>query len=170
MRPRISIRGSVHPSVGPSICWSVRYASAKTAVRSYIETKDQPICFDSLPYYLVISLIYLSICLHICHVTWSIHAETQTRRIVARSGLLFLFLQYFSFSASIVFVRTKKSIGFSPEELVQVEVGKQQEPVEDMRPNDRNIMYSLNYTFLTYIDIPSQSEKEMTQMRTSPAR
>ena len=52
---------------------------------------------------------------------------------------------------------------------MQVEVGKQQEPVEDMRPNDRNVMYSLNYTFLTYIDIPSQSEKEMTQMRTSPA-
>ena len=51
-------------------------------VRSYTET-----CFESIIYYLVVSPVCSSICLSI-YVIWSIHAKTQSRRIVALSGLL----------------------------------------------------------------------------------
>ena len=95
MRPRISIRGSVRPSVRPSVRRSVgplRLCKNRVSrlflatVRFYTETNDQPTCFESLLYYSVVSPVCSSICLSI-YVTWSIHAETQSGRIFARSGL-----------------------------------------------------------------------------------
>ena len=107
MRPRISIRGfvrpsvrrSVRPSVGPSVRPSVRPLRLcknrvsrlfLATVRSYTETNDQPTCFESLLYYSVVSPVCSSICLSV-YVTWSIHAETQSGRIFARSGLFSFF-------------------------------------------------------------------------------
>ena len=90
-----SVSPSVHPSVGPSVRWSVRPLRLcenrvsrlfLATVRSYTETNDQPTCFESLLYYSVVFTVCLSICLSI-YVTWSIHAETQSGRIVSRSGL-----------------------------------------------------------------------------------
>ena len=50
-------------------------------VRSYTETNDQPTCLESL-----FARLFVHMSLR-TYVTWSIHAETQPRRIVARSGL-----------------------------------------------------------------------------------
>ena len=90
---RISIRGSVCPSVGLSICWSIHWLVSPlrlckkhvsrlflATVRSYTKTNDQPTCW-------VFSPVYSSICLSHTYVTWSIHTESQPGRIVARSGL-----------------------------------------------------------------------------------
>ena len=92
---------SVGPSVGPSVRRSVRRASVGplrlcedrvsrlflATVRSYTETNDQPTYFESL---FIRRFVHLS--LH-TYVTWSIYAETQPGRIVARSGL-FHFLAF----------------------------------------------------------------------------
>ena len=88
---RISIRGSVCPLVRPSVgplrlCKNRVSRLFLAAVRSYIKSNDRQICFESLLYYSVVSSVSSSICLSI-HVTCSIHAETQSGRIVARSGM-----------------------------------------------------------------------------------
>ena len=82
----------VCPSVGPSVrplvgllCLCKNRVSRLflATVRSYTETNDQPTCFESLFTHLSFHLS-----LH-TYVTWSILAETQPGRIVARSGLFF---------------------------------------------------------------------------------
>ena len=78
---------SVRPSVRPlRLCKNRVSRLFLATVRSYTETNDQPTCFESLLYHLVVSPVCSSICLSI-YVTWSIHAETRPGRIVARSGL-----------------------------------------------------------------------------------
>ena len=100
MRPRVSIRGSVRPSVR----LSVRYASWKIAFlclfwprwdRILDKTIDKHVlrsCFDGY----VRNSSSLSVCSSICLSMYrthsarnSIHAVTQSGRIVARSGLFF---------------------------------------------------------------------------------
>ena len=79
---------SVCPSVTP--VQKPRFSILAT-VRSYTETNEQPTCFESLHYHLVVSPVCLSI-----YVTWSIHAETRPGRIVARSGLFIHILNFLS--------------------------------------------------------------------------
>ena len=86
---RISIRGSVRPSVGPwRLCKKHVSGLYLATVRSYTETIE-PTCFESLLHNNLVSSICSSICLSL-NVTWSIHAETQSGRIFARSGLFTL--------------------------------------------------------------------------------
>ena len=71
-----SVRPSVRRSVYPLRKCKNRVSRLFLAtVRSYTETNDQPTCFDSLLYHLVVSPVCSSICLSI-YVTWSIHADT----------------------------------------------------------------------------------------------
>ena len=84
---RLSFRPSFRPSVDPlRLCINRVSRLFLATVRSYTETNDQPTCFESLLYYSVVSPVCSSICLSV-YVTWSIHAETQSGRIFARSGL-----------------------------------------------------------------------------------
>ena len=68
---RPSIGPSVRRSVGPSVRLSVTQMQKRVSqfflatVRSYTETNDQPTCFDSLLYHLVVSPVCSSICLSI---------------------------------------------------------------------------------------------------------
>ena len=83
---RPAVRPSVRPSVGPSVgplrlCKNRVSRLFLATVRSYTETNDQPTCFASL-----FTRLFVHLSLH-TYVTWSIHAETQPGRIVARSGL-----------------------------------------------------------------------------------
>ena len=98
MRPRISIRGfvcpSVRPSIRPSVRPSVRYACAKTAFFGCFRPRWDPtlnLLRDKHDLRASITtLVVSSVCLSICqsiYVTWSIYAETQSGRIVASSGL-----------------------------------------------------------------------------------
>ena len=100
---RISIRGSVRPSVRWTIRPSVgplRLCKNRVSwlflatVRPYTETNDQPTCFESL-----FTRLFVHLSLH-TYVIWSTHAETQPGRIVAQSGLFFygLFSYLFLFS------------------------------------------------------------------------
>ena len=87
----------VRRSVGPlRLCKNRGSRPFLATVRSFTETNDQPTCFESLLHYSLVSSVCSSICLS-SYVTWSIHAETQSRRIFARSGLLsdeWYFCQY----------------------------------------------------------------------------
>ena len=85
---------SVHPFVGPSVRRSVHplrlcknrvSGLCLASVRSYTDTNDRQTCFESLLYYSVVSSVSSSICLSI-HVTCSIHAETQSGRIILLPG------------------------------------------------------------------------------------
>ena len=116
---RISIRGFVRRSVRPSVRQSVcplRKCKNRISwlflatVRSYIETNDQPTCFES-PF----TRLFVHLSLH-TFVTWSIHAETQPGRIVARSGLfslLLLFSHLFLFKIGFIILRSSLFITVS---------------------------------------------------------
>merc|ERR1711911_27672 len=61
---RISIRGSVRPSVRPLRMCKNRISRLFLAtMRSYTETNDQPTCFDSLLHFSFVSSVCLSVCL-----------------------------------------------------------------------------------------------------------
>ena len=105
----LSVHRSVRLSVRPSVCLLRKCKNRVSrlflaTVRSYTETNDQPTCFESLLYYLVISPVCLSICLSI-YMSHDQYTKRQPGRIVARSGLLFSsssvfpphFLHFFSF-------------------------------------------------------------------------
>ena len=78
-----SVRRSVRRPVGPlRLCKNRVSRLFFATLISYTETNDQPTCFESL-----FTRLFVHLSLH-TYVTWSIHAETQHGRIVARSGLL----------------------------------------------------------------------------------
>ena len=118
-----SVRPSVRPSVGRSVgplrlCKNRVSRLFLATVRSYTETNDQPTCFESLLYYSVVSPVCSSICLSV-YVTWSIHAETQSGRIFARSGLFLVHFVFYTWrleagrdSLSDVAVKIKKMVIF----------------------------------------------------------
>ena len=96
MRPSgMQLYKRVCPSVCLSICPSVLSLRLcknlvsrlfLATVRSYTESNDRQTCFESLLHYSVVKSVCSSICLSI-YVTCSLYAETQSWRIVARSGL-----------------------------------------------------------------------------------
>ena len=102
-----SVGRSVGRSVGPlRLCKTRIFWLIFAEMRSYTVSYERQSCFESLRYYscrFICLSVHLSICPSI-YVTLSIHAETQSGRIVARSGLFknILFRLLASISSSVI--------------------------------------------------------------------
>ena len=97
----------LYKRVCPSVRRPVRYACAKTALLSCFWPRWDPTLKQMINQHVlrVFSPVCSSICLSHTYVTWSIHAETQPGRIVARSGLLNFHLFIYNWSLHQIQVR-----------------------------------------------------------------